>query len=74
MLLVEKENGVAVVTLNRPEAMNAMSKAMRSELYKAMTALNEDPEVSVVILTGAEGRVNAVHVGDDSIQLIEGCS
>ena len=56
MLLVEKDAAVAVVTLNRPEAMNAMSKAMRSELYKAMVALNDDPEVSVVILTGAGER------------------
>jgi enoyl-CoA hydratase len=56
MLLVEKEDGVAVVTLNRPEAMNAMSKAMRSALYKAMVTLNDDPEVSVVILTGAGER------------------
>ena len=56
MLLVEKDGAVATVTLNRPEAMNAMSKAMRSELYKAMVALNDDPEVSVVILTGAGER------------------
>lgn len=56
MLLVEKEDGIAVVTLNRPEAMNALSKALRSELYKAMTALDADPEVSVVILTGAGTR------------------
>ncbi|MBP7704404.1 MAG: enoyl-CoA hydratase [Caulobacter sp.] len=56
MLLVEKQDGVAVVTLNRPEAMNALSKALRSELYKAMTALDADPEVSVVILTGAGTR------------------
>ncbi|HEX6867084.1 MAG TPA: enoyl-CoA hydratase-related protein, partial [Caulobacteraceae bacterium] len=42
MLLVEKNGAVATVTLNRPEAMNAMSKQMRSELYKAMVALNDD--------------------------------
>ncbi|MDP1736130.1 MAG: enoyl-CoA hydratase [Caulobacter sp.] len=56
MLLVEKQDGVAVVTLNRPEAMNALSKALRSALYKAMVALDADPEVSVVILTGAGER------------------
>lgn len=56
MLLVEKQDGIAVVTLNRPEAMNALSKALRSELYKAMVALDADPEVSVVILTGAGER------------------
>jgi enoyl-CoA hydratase len=36
--------------------MNALSKALRSELYKAMTALDADDEVSVVILTGAGTR------------------
>lgn len=56
MLLVEKSDGIAVVTLNRPEAMNALSKALRSELYKAMKALDADDEVSVVILTGAGTR------------------
>ena len=56
LLLVEKQDGIAVVTLNRPEAMNALSKAMRSALYKAMTELDADPEVSVVILTGASER------------------
>lgn len=56
MLLVEKSDGIAVVTLNRPEAMNALSKALRSELYKAMVALDADDAVSVVILTGAGTR------------------
>lgn len=32
MLLVERHDRVAVVTLNRPEAMNALSKALRAEL------------------------------------------
>jgi enoyl-CoA hydratase len=53
IILVEKENGIAVVTLNRPQAMNALSKALRSRLYQVMTALNGDDEVQVVILTGA---------------------
>ncbi len=56
MLLVEKSDGIAVVTLNRPEAMNALSRALRSELYKAMVALDADDDVSVVILTGAGTR------------------
>lgn len=55
-LLIEKADGVAVVTLNRPDAMNALSKALRSELYKAMVALDKDDAVSVVILTGAGTR------------------
>lgn len=55
-LLLEKADGVAVVTLNRPDAMNALSKALRSELHKVMVALDKDDEVSVVILTGAGTR------------------
>ena len=57
MLLVEKPlNGVAVVTLNRPEAMNALSKALRSALSQAISELDLDPEVRVIILTGAGER------------------
>jgi enoyl-CoA hydratase len=56
MLLIEKADGVATVTMNRPEAMNAMSKALRAELDKAFTALDTDDEVRAVVLTGAGER------------------
>ncbi|MBU1377986.1 MAG: enoyl-CoA hydratase [Alphaproteobacteria bacterium] len=57
MLLVEKPlDGVAVVTFNRPEAMNALSKALRAELQAAFVALGDDPEVRVIVLTGAGER------------------
>ena len=53
MLIIERRERVAVVTLNRPEAMNALSRALRSELHRAFVALSADPDVSVVVLTGA---------------------
>ena len=57
MLLVEKpSDGVAVVTLNRPEAMNALSKALRAALQQANVELDADPEVRVIVLTGAGER------------------
>jgi enoyl-CoA hydratase len=57
MLLVEKPcPGVAVVTLNRPEAMNALSRALRAALRQAMVELDADPEVKVIVLTGAGER------------------
>ena len=57
MLLVEKPlDGVAVVTLNRPEAMNALSKALRAALSQAISELDRDPDVRVIILTGAGER------------------
>jgi enoyl-CoA hydratase len=53
MLIVERHGPIAVVTLNRPEAMNALSKALRADLHAAMVELDADPDVSVVVLTGA---------------------
>lgn len=55
-LLVEKSDGVAVITLNRPNAMNALSRALRAELAEAVKAINADADVKVVILTGAGER------------------
>jgi len=57
MLLVEKpQAGVAVVTFNRPEAMNALSRALRAALNQAIRELDADPEVKVIVLTGAGER------------------
>jgi len=57
MLLVEKPlDGVAVVTLNRPEAMNALSKALRAALQQAIVELDADRDVRVIVLTGAGER------------------
>ncbi|WP_088311165.1 enoyl-CoA hydratase/isomerase family protein [Novosphingobium sp. B 225] len=43
---------VATITLNRPERLNTISRAMLDELCAALTRANEDPEVRVVVLTG----------------------
>ena len=53
-VLVDRDpSGVAVVTLNRPEAMNALSRQMRRELTEAIDSLAQDTEIRVMILTGA---------------------
>lgn len=58
MALVEVAvaDGVAVVTLNRPEAMNALSKALRAELAAVMQGMDAREDVRVVVLTGAGTR------------------
>ena len=56
LIIVEIAEGVATVTLNRPEAMNALSKALRAQLFEVMTALNADDAVRAVVLTGAGTR------------------
>lgn len=53
VLRVEREDGIAVVTLNRPEALNALSSALRRAIARAFRALAADESVGVVILTGA---------------------
>lgn len=45
--------GYAVVTLNRPNALNALSRALRAQLTQTFDTLAQDPAVRVVILTGA---------------------
>ena len=53
-VLTEVTDRVGVVTLNRPEARNALSSEVIRLLPQAMAALDEDPDVDVVILTGAD--------------------
>lgn len=53
ILLIEKANGIATVTLNRPGSMNALSKDLRTALASAYQDINDDPDIRVVILTGA---------------------
>jgi enoyl-CoA hydratase/carnithine racemase len=53
-LLVEKKKAYAVVQLNRPHDMNAISKEMRRELYEAFVDLETDPEIKAIVLTGGE--------------------
>lgn len=52
-LLVERSEQYAVVTLNRPKVLNALNRALFSELDDAFTALANDASVRAVILTGA---------------------
>jgi len=56
LVLTEIEDAIAIVTLNRPDAMNALSRALRAELAAAMRAVDADDNVRCVILTGAGER------------------
>ena len=53
VLLEKRDNGVAVVTLNRPDAMNALSGELRSRLYEVMQEVRDDDSVRAVVFTGA---------------------
>ena len=77
-ILYEKADGIAKITINRPEVRNAFRPKTVREMIDAMDAAREDPEVGVVILTGAGDeafcsggdqrvRGNAGYVGDDQV-------
>jgi 2-(1,2-epoxy-1,2-dihydrophenyl)acetyl-CoA isomerase len=54
-ILYDKHEHVAVLTLNRPERLNAISGAVREEVHEAVQAAQDDDEVRALIITG-EGR------------------
>jgi enoyl-CoA hydratase len=53
VLLVERSDAVATLTLNRPDAMNALSSALRDAIGRAFRELEADPGIRVAIVTGA---------------------
>lgn len=69
-LLFEKHNGVGIITLNRPEKLNALSPGISQGIPKVMADIHDDPEVRVIVLTGAGrafcagGDVPNIPVGD----------
>ncbi|MBI2987452.1 MAG: p-hydroxycinnamoyl CoA hydratase/lyase [Deltaproteobacteria bacterium] len=52
-ILVEKKEGVATITFNRPKVKNCMNPQMHLDMVDALTELEDDDEVRVLVLTGA---------------------
>ena len=52
-LLTSVENGVALVTLNRPDSLNSLNVSLHHALNAALLELDADPGVGCVVLTGA---------------------
>lgn len=55
-ILTERVEGAAIITLNRPEKLNALSFGLARELDDALTQLEDDDEIKAIILTGAGQR------------------
>ena len=52
-ILYQVEDGIGRITLNRPQAMNAITPAMLEEINSAISGAGDDPNVKVIVLTGA---------------------
>ena len=55
-ILLEHAGPVAIVTLNRPHVLNALSRKLFTELYDTMDRLDEDDDTAVIVVTGAGDR------------------
>ncbi len=55
-ILVAREDGVGVVTLNRPEKLNAMNRKLSSELRDAVKEFDADETIGCIVITGAGDR------------------
>ena len=54
-ILVDKDERVGTITLNRPNALNALNSQLMVELGQALKAFDADPAIGCMILTGSEG-------------------
>jgi Enoyl-CoA hydratase/carnithine racemase len=60
-ILVEKKNHLAILTLNRPEKLNAINVQVKREVSHALSELEADSDVRVVIMTGAGRAFSSGH-------------
>src|SRR6266446_7041665 len=58
-LILDRRDGVATITLNRPDALNALNLALGRELFHAALDVDDDPSVRCVVITGAGKAVCA---------------
>lgn len=55
-VIFEKRDGIAWLTLNRPQVLNAMNMRMRDELWTVLEEVRDDPDIRVLVVTGAGER------------------
>ena len=55
-IIVERDEGVGIITLNRPNVLNALSRELYRELDAAVTDLEDDSDIAAIIITGAGDR------------------
>src|SRR5438270_14009770 len=67
-ILVERRGAVGIVSLNRPQALNALNAALIAELGVAFDDLETDPAIGAIVLTGSE---KAFAAGADTKEMAE---
>lgn len=52
-MILDKKEGIALLTMNRPERMNAFNEQMKDEFVQALRDIEKDDEVRILVVTGA---------------------
>jgi 1,4-dihydroxy-2-naphthoyl-CoA synthase len=65
-ILIEKQDHIAIITINRPTKLNALNKATIQELHDGFKALNEDKLVKVMVAYDKDG--NIVEYNETTVQ------
>lgn len=72
-ILFDVQDGIARITLNRPDKLNSFNEAMHGELRQALDAIQEDTRIRVLVLTGAgRGFCAGQDLGDRAMQINAG--
>jgi len=78
ILTSRPEPGVALVTLNRPKALNALNTALFAELNEALRLIDADKEIGAIVITGSEKAfagtstlVVSIHRNADSLMMVQ---
>lgn len=53
-LLTSKKDRVAIITINRPDALNALNTQLEKEMIQAVAEFDEDPKIGAIVITGSE--------------------
>lgn len=67
-ILTDKQKSIGIITLNRPDRLNAISLAMKKELLDALSDMEADDDIRVVILTGAGRAFSSGHDNNDPLE------
>jgi enoyl-CoA hydratase/carnithine racemase len=67
-LHIEKQRHSGIITMNRPEKLNAVNLDMKNELFDALSNMEVDEDVKVVILTGAGKAFSSGHDNNDPLE------
>ena len=68
-VLTEKQAGVGIITLNRPERLNALSRTLITELDQSLTRFEQDDDVKAIIITGTGEK--AFSAGADIHEMVQ---